>query len=263
MRTLAVVNQKGGVSKTTLTAHLAYAAVEAGLRVLLVDLDKQGSLSQSFEPTSDQAGHMLASSLFNEQAEGQPESVDGGPAIIRADADLARINAGDNEKEVTLRTRPRRNLARFAGQFDVCLIDTPGQLGFNPPTTLAALVAADAVICPINIGLYEGMALEDLSKYIGQIKTPAYNPRLKLLGMLPCKINTRSPEELEGLQVLRDANPGFILPYMLSERSAVKQAVMRRQPVWRSTRGAGHLAAAKEWRTACAAILTLLQEVRK
>ena len=48
MKILAVANQKGGVGKSTLTVHLAYAALEAGLRVLLVDMDKQGSLSLTF-----------------------------------------------------------------------------------------------------------------------------------------------------------------------------------------------------------------------
>ena len=53
MKILAIANQKGGVGKSTLTVHLAYAAIEAGLRVLLVDMDKQGIERYSTEIRAD------------------------------------------------------------------------------------------------------------------------------------------------------------------------------------------------------------------
>lgn len=57
MRVLAIANRAGGVGKSTLAVHLAYAALEAGLRVLLVDMDKQGSLSLTFtEPSGAEPG---------------------------------------------------------------------------------------------------------------------------------------------------------------------------------------------------------------
>lgn len=261
MRTLAVVNQKGGVGKTTLAVHLGYAAVEAGLRVLLVDLDTQSSLSLSF-PTIDGAEPgLLASSLYS--ADGvthqEPEILGEKLAIIRADDKLALLN-GSVEG---VAKRPARSLRRFADQYDLCLIDTPGGLGFNPPMTVSALVAADAVVCPVSIGLYEGKALADLWTYLKQIKTPAYNPTLRLMGLLPSKVNTKSPEERHALENLRAKMGPVILPGMLAERTAVKQAIMRRRPVWKNTRGAGHLSAAKEWRAVCNHILGMLGEVKK
>src|SRR5690606_36826096 len=107
--------------------------------------------------------------------------------------------------------RPRHNLTRFTGQFDLCLIDTPGVIGFNPPMTVGALVAADAVVCPFSVGLYEGKGLADLWEYLKSIKTAAYNPRLRLMGLLPSKVNTKSKEEREALDEVRAQHGGLIL----------------------------------------------------
>lgn len=260
MRTLAVANQKGGVGKSTLTAHLAYAALEAGLRVLLVDLDKQGSLSLSFPATEGTPEGLPASALFSEVDSGlAPQPIGEKLAIIRADETLSLLT-GAIEGVVRM---PARNLARFAADFDLCLIDTPGAIGFNPPMTVAALVAADAVVCPFSVGLYETKGLADLWAYLKNIKTATYNPRLRLLGLLPSKINTKSKEERDALDALRAQLGSAILPATLAERTAVKQAVMKRRPVWRNTKGAGHLAAGKEWRTVCHSILGELGKVQK
>lgn len=260
MRVLAVANQKGGVGKSTLTAHLAYAAIEAGLRVLLVDFDKQGSLSLSFPAAADAAPGLLASSLFSGEATDQaPEVLGERLAIIRADDTLAMLSGGVAGAE----KRPAQNLRRFAGSYDLCLIDTPGAIGFNPPMTIGALVAADAVVCPFSVGLYEAKGLQDLWAYLKSIKTPAYNPRLRLMGLLPSKINTKSSEERKALEQLRAAFGPVILPGLLAERTAVKQSIMRRRPVWKNTKGAGHLAAANEWRTVCNHILGNLGGVTK
>ncbi|KWF77607.1 hypothetical protein WL93_26720 [Burkholderia diffusa] len=260
MRTLAVVNQKGGVGKSTLTVHLAYAAAEAGLRVLLVDFDKQGSLSLSFTPVNGNDSGLLASSLFSADAISvAPEIIDERLAIIRADDTLSLLNGGVADAE----KRPAHHLRSLAEQFDLCLIDTPGAIGFNPPMTVAALVAADAVVCPFSVGLYESKGLADLWGYLKSIRTPAYNPRLRLMGLLPSKVNTKSREEREALDELRAQFGAVILPGMLAERTAVKQAIMRRRPVWKNTKGAGHLAAAKEWRAVCNHILGNLGGVKK
>jgi chromosome partitioning protein len=252
MRVLAVINQKGGAGKTTLANHVGEAAVENGKRTLFVDLDPQGSLSLSHPPLDGAISSVTASMLFSsETSELQPERLSDSLAIIRADKVLSRLggNVAGAEKRVAA------NLQRFAKEYDLCVIDTPGAIGFNPPMTVAALVAADAVICPFSVGLYEGRALADLWDYLKVIKGPAYNPRLRLMGLLPSKINTRSREEVAALADLRKQFGSIIVPGMLAERAAVKKAVMNRKPVWKNTKGAGHLAAAHEWRSVCAYIL--------
>lgn len=255
MATLAVVNQKGGSAKTTTTVHLAYAAAEAGKRVLLVDMDKQGSASLSFpRPEGVEAG-LTASHLFSAEApSAKPENCAPNIDIIRADDRLAQLTATTPEAL----KRPAANLRRLLPDYDVCLIDTPGAIGFNPPMTISALVAADAVICPFSVGLYEGDALRDLREYLAKVTKGGYNPRLKMLGLLPSKVKTTSKRERDALEGLRATMGKSILGLTLADRQPVKYAIDERRPVWRGARTNSERMAAKEWRHACETILAQL-----
>lgn len=249
MKTLAVANQKGGVGKSTLTVHLAYAALEAGLRVLLVDMDKQGSLSLTFTATDGAAPGLMASTLYDSEVNGeQPEIITDKLAIIRANKELLSIDKAENE----VISRPAKALRRFANDFDLCLIDTPPLLGIR---LMASLAASDFVVTPVSVGLYELAGVADLMQTIHVVRTQGFNPRLRHVGILPMKTNSRSVEEREGLAALRDRYGAAILPESLPERAPVRKAIARRVPVWTGTKGAGHLLAAQEWRAACQSVL--------
>jgi len=255
MKILAVVNQKGGVGKSTLVVHNAYCGRDNGKRVLIVDLDRQGSLSASFPATGAHEGKSsTASALFSSGAMIVPEVLEEGFAIIRADEALSLLSGASREGI----KRPSRYLRELASQYDLCIIDTPGVLGFNPPMAIAALAAADAVVCPFGVGLYEGKALADLWEYLKGIKANGYNPKLRLMGLLPSRVHTTSKEEMEALGALRARFGNAILPLMLGERASVKQAISKRKPVWKGTKGAGHMKAGKEWREATTSILSNL-----
>lgn len=248
MNTLCVANQKGGVGKSTLTVHLAYAALEQGLRVLLVDMDRQGSLSLTFPWVPNSPPGITASSLYVEEQPGEPEYLNETLAIIRADASLLSIDKADN----TIIRYPRQALRQFSSKFDVCLIDTPPLLGIR---LMASLAASDFVVTPVSVGLYELAGVSDLLQTIKVVVSNGLNPRLKHLGILPMKTNTRSSDEAKALAMLRARYDAMILPEMLPERAQVRQAIARRVPVWKSPRGEGHRKAAAEWRAACNSIL--------
>ncbi|WP_178123417.1 ParA family protein [Pseudomonas sp. JG-B] len=221
-------------------------------RVLLVDLDRQGNFGQSFPATGKHEGPAsTASELFAVGANIVPEVLEEGFAIIRSDETLAKLS-GVNSEGIR---RPSEYLRKLSKDYDLCVIDTPGVLGENPPMTLAALVAADAVVCPFSVGLYEGKALADMWAYLTGIKKNGYNPRLRLMGLLPSLIHTTSKEEMEALADLRKEFGSAILPLMLGHRAAVKQSIGKLKPVWRGVRGAGHQKAAQEWREATNYIL--------
>jgi chromosome partitioning protein len=249
MKTLAVANQKGGVGKSTLTVHLAYAATEQGLRVLLVDMDKQGSLSLTFTAPKDAAPGLVASRLYDaEPNQEQPQVINDRLSIIRADNALLSIDKADNQ----VIRRPGLALRRFADDYDLCLIDTPPLLGVR---LMASLAASDYVLTPVSVGLYELAGVADLMDSIKVVRTKGFNPRLKHIGILPMKTNNRSTEEREGLALLRKRFGEAMLPVALPERAPVRKAIAKRVPVWLGTRGEGHQKAAQEWRAACAHIL--------
>jgi len=252
MKILSIANQKGGVGKSTLTVHLAYAALDAGLRVLLVDMDKQGSLSLTFTATKGAAPGLTASKLYAVEANNeQPQAINDRLAIIRTDNALLAIDKAENQ----VIRHPGLALRRFAKDFDICLIDTPPLLGIR---LMAFLAASDYVVTPVSVGLYELAGVADLMATIHVIRTQGFNPRLKHLGILPMKVNSRSIEAQNALTSMREKYGQVIIPEALAERAAVRKAIALRRPVWVSPRGSGHLKAAQEWRAACAAILARL-----
>lgn len=252
MKVLAIANQKGGVGKSTLAVHLAYAGMDAGMRVLLVDMDKQGSLSLTFTAPTDAAPGLVASKLFGlEPTVDGPQFLNDKLSIIRADNALLAIDKAENQ----VIRQPSQALRRFAADFDLCVIDTPPLLGIR---LMASLAAADYVLTPVSIGLYELAGVADLMQTIHVVRTQGFNPRLQHIGILPMKVNSRSTEAKSALATLRIQYGPIILPQALAERAAVRKAIAQRRPVWTNTSGEGHLKAAGEWREACAAILDRL-----
>lgn len=250
MISLAIANQKGGVGKSTLTVHLAYAALEAGRRVLLVDMDKQGSLSLSF-PTAVDTSFLVASELYSvgeNSLNKPPQPINELLSIVRADSALLVVDKAEN---LVIRN-PGKILKRFSSDFDLCLIDTPPLLGIR---LLASLAAADFVITPVSVGLYELGGMADLFQTIHVIRTQGFNPQLKHAGILPMKTNNRSKDQKDTLAMLRGQYGDIVFTEALPERAPVRKAIASRRPVWVNTNGAGHLKAAHEWRSACSAIL--------
>lgn len=259
MKILAVTNQKS-TGKSTLCFHLGHLGIEKSLRVLLVNLDGQASLDLVFQQTSS-APALTAYDLFTigpkgELVEGEPEYLSENLAIFRAGAKMHELDAAPDSFLKNLRV----NLKQYDKQFDLCIIDTPGRICMP---LKAAMVAADAVLCPVTMGLFEIAALADLWKFIQAVKQKGFNTQLRILGILPNKINTKSREELEGLAMLREEFGSAILPEMLAERASVKQAIARQRPVWLGTKGAGHRTAALEWKSVCTNILVKLGSIAK
>lgn len=147
MRSIAVVNQKGGVAKTTTVRNLAVALTHEGQRVLMVDLDPQANLTTS-------AGvdlRDLRGSTYNVLVQKKPMAdiivrTREGLDVAPADEVLMRAEMEMGDKQLGWVRELRKALDPLRGNYDVCLIDTPPIRGF---LTVNALVAAEhGVIIP-------------------------------------------------------------------------------------------------------------------
>ena len=249
MKILSVANQKGGAAKTTTAAHVAWAAQEKGLRVLVVDLDKQGNMSYLFKGDDAPVNNLKASQLFFRARENMHPQVCGDFGVIGADFEgLERV---ESTADIHLK-QFYANLQAFSNDYDLCVIDTPPSLG---KILRSAIIASDYVLTPFQIGVFEMAGASQLLGTMNSIRSSGQNPKLKHLGILPSKIKTNSPQELESLAQLQKKYGKVVFSMSLAERSAVKQAVASKAPVWQGAKGESHRLARDEWRAAMAEVL--------
>ena len=188
-RVLAVVNQKGGVGKTTTTVNLAAALAQAGRRVLLVDLDPQGNATMGSGVDKRAVVRTVYHALLGlgEVAGIRTRAERGGYDVVPANRDLA--GAEVELVELPAReTRLKAALERVADDYDYILIDCPPSLSL---LTVNALAAAQRVLIPMQCEYY---ALEGLSDLVGTIKRVRanLNPTLEIAGLLRTMYDPRN-----------------------------------------------------------------------
>ncbi len=188
-RVLTMANQKGGVGKTTTAVNLATALAACDRRCLLIDLDPQSNATTGLGQDRPAASDSVYSVLI----EGRPlheiliktevPRLTLAPATVDlAGAEVELVESVGRERRLT------SALAAVAGDYDYVLIDCPPSLGF---LTLNALVAADAVLVPLQAEYYALEGLSHLTRTIERVKR-SLNPRLKIHGIILTMVDRRT-----------------------------------------------------------------------
>jgi chromosome partitioning protein len=202
MRSIAIINQKGGVGKTTTAVNLSAALAAAGQRVSLIDLDPQAHASLHLGVPADTAGTSIYDVLVGHaRLSDVRQTIGPNFWLIPSHIDLAAAEVelvDEVGREVILRDKLRHDPA----ELDYLLIDCPPSLGL---LTLNALVAVDEVFLPLQPHF---LALHGLSKLLGTIDVVSrrLNAGLRLTGIVVCM---NEPTTRLAMEVIRDAEEFF------------------------------------------------------
>jgi chromosome partitioning protein len=246
MKIIAVINQKGGVGKSTTALALGSALARLKHRVLFVDLDAQGNMSYALHADT-RSGFGAFGALQNPSSvRSQLSECDEGqilassPNLATADVVLTEIG-----KEYRL----REALSLLADDFDYCVIDTPPALGI---VTVNALTASHGALIPAQADVFSLHGINQLGLTIKTIKTYC-NPDLKVLGIVLTRFNRRSVIRREVAEVLKQTAQTLdskLLKSTIRECTALVEAQAKRSSIFqyapRSNGALDYKALAKE-----------------
>ena len=204
-KVIAIANQKGGVGKTTTTVNLGIGLVNEGKKVLLIDCDAQGSLTESLGYQNPDDINITLSSLMQKAIEEQPitdgegilhhkEGVNLVPANIELSGmETALVNIMNRERAL------KSYIDTVKDKYDYVLIDCTPSLGM---LTINSLAAADEVIIPVQAHYLPAKGLQQLITTVSKVKRQI-NPNLKIGGILLTMVDKRTNYAKDIARVIR------------------------------------------------------------
>ena len=244
-RVIAVVNQKGGVGKTTTAVNLTAALAQVGQRVLLCDFDPQANATSGLGVNKKTVSHTVYDMIINDVP---PEKcvvstkfgsvIPSGAALAGATVELIGLDRREYRLKACLDTLKDR--------FDWIFIDCPPSLEL---LTLNALCAADGILIPVQCEYYALEGLSDLMATLRAVKR-RLNPKLEIFGVLMTMFDGRTNFSSQVAQEVRRHFPGKVFTTAIPRNVRLAEAPSHGLPVTaydRASRGAAaYLAVAQE-----------------
>ena len=233
---IAVVNQKGGVGKTTTSVNLTAALAELGVKVLLCDFDPQANATSGMGVDKRKARSSVYETILgNASPEATVVSTQFGD-VLPSSPDLA----GAAVELLTMESpnyRLRDVLEPLRNRYDAILIDCPPSLEM---LTINALAAADSILVPVQCEYYALEGLSDLMSTLRMVKK-RINPRLEIFGVALTMFDGRTNFSTQVAQEVRKHFPGKVFATVIPRNIRLAEAPSHGLPVTaydRSSRGA-------------------------
>ena len=227
-KVMAIINQKGGVGKSTTAINLSAALGELGKQVLFVDLDPQGNSSSGLGIEKSQVHNCVYDVLLNDVAIEDVIIPDVGEGL---DLVPATINLAGAEvelvSEMARENRLKDAVGSLRGKYDYVFIDCPPSLGL---LTVNALVAADKLLIPIQCEFY---ALEGVTKLLDSMKRvkTRLNPTLDIFGVLLTMYDGRTTLSRQVVEEVRSYFGKTVFTTLIPRTVKLSEAPSFGQPI--------------------------------
>jgi chromosome partitioning protein len=231
MRTIAIINQKGGCGKTTTSINLAACLARLGQKTLLVDMDPQGHCGVGLAVPEEQIERTIYDTLI-EDVDGRPAKISDVVWQIASDFDLAPSNIKLSAFEQVFAGRTGRedrlskSLATAGSTYQWAIIDCPPSVGL---ITFNALKACDEVVVPVETGYFSLHGLAKMMETLEVMKDRC--GRDILIRVLPTLYDTRTKLAREVLSELRAKFRDYLMESTVNFNTKLKEAASFGQPI--------------------------------